>query len=319
MSAGTAALEIALSIIGVASRTVLAPVNTFFATVATALRLGATIDFVDMELDGLGMDPDALRVALDRHDDVAAVLCVHIGGVVAPSLRAVLQECQARGVPVIEDAAHAFGSRLDGAFAGTFGRLGAFSLYPTKVLASAEGGILTGTSTVELDYARRLRDHGRTTYSATLHDCLGSNWRTSELHAAVGSAHLELFAGMQAERYRLAARYDEGIADIPGVRRYEFPAGVETNFYKYLVYLDEGVDRTELKQRLRHRHSIALPGEVYDTILCDQPYFAERGFATDRYPAARWFAQRHACLPLYPDLSEAEQDRVIAALREELS
>jgi dTDP-4-amino-4,6-dideoxygalactose transaminase len=229
---------------------------------------------------------------------------------------------------VVEDAAHAFGARLDGAPAGTFGRLAAFSLYPTKVLTSAEGGILTGASGRELALARRLRDHGRTEYSAIRHDCLGGNWRLSELHASVGAAQLERFAGMHAARHRLAARYDAKLAGLPRLRRYELPASVETNYYKYLVYLDDGVDRADLKRRLRDRYGIVLSGEVYDAILCDQPYFAGGKPAggkpagaefADRYPNARWFAERHACLPLYPGLTEAEQDRVVAALRAELS
>ncbi|ONH35213.1 MULTISPECIES: DegT/DnrJ/EryC1/StrS family aminotransferase [Protofrankia] len=320
VSSGSAALEIAFRIIGVAGRTVLVPVNTFFATAAAAVRAGAVVDFVDMELDGLGLDPASLARALDRHPDVAAVTVVHIGGVISPAIHQVAATCRARGIPLVEDAAHAFGSRLDGAPAGTFGTYGAFSLYPTKVLTSAEGGILTAPGPAELNTVRRLRDHGRVAYEAGLHDCPGSNWRMSEVHAAIGLAQLERFDAATRARHALAARYDEHLSGVPGLRRYDVPAGVTANGYKYLAYLPDGVDRATLKARLRTHHGVALAGEVYDTLLCEQPYFTAQGAPPARdFPQARWFAAHHICLPLYPSITPDQQQRTLAALRTELA
>ncbi|MFF5128316.1 DegT/DnrJ/EryC1/StrS family aminotransferase [Streptomyces syringium] len=319
LSSGTAALEIALRILDVAGRTVLVPVNTFFATAAAAVRAGARVGFVDLELDGLGMDPDALRAALAADGPVAAVVPVHIGGVVSPAIEPLLEECRTRGIPVLEDAAHAFGSTLNGRAAGAFGRFGAFSFFPTKVATSAEGGLLTGAGPDDLESARRWRDHGKSAQGSTLHDRPGGNWRLSELHAVVGTVDLERFAPALAARRALAARYDELLVGVAGLRPYVPPKASESNFYKYLVYLDDPVDRGRLKARLRERHGVALAGEVYDTLLCDQPFFRERGDGAAAFPRARWFAERHVALPLYPTLTEGEQIRVAAALRSELS
>ncbi|MFI9721895.1 DegT/DnrJ/EryC1/StrS family aminotransferase [Streptomyces sp. NPDC052396] len=316
LNSGAAALEIALRVLGVAGRTVLIPVNTFFATAAAAVRAGAAVRFVDLELDGLGMDPAALREALDRHREVAAVIPVHIGGVISPALDEVLAECRDRGVPVLEDAAHALGSTLDGRPAGALGRLGAFSFFPTKVATSGEGGLLTGADPDQLEQARRWRDHGKTAPGSTLHDRPGGNWRMSELHAALGNTDLERFGTTLEARRALAARYDTLLREVPGVRPYAVPAQVACNFYKYLVFLDRPVDRAELKNRLRERHGVSAAGEVYDTLLCDQPFFA--GVPAGEFPRARWFAGRHLALPVYPAMTEAEQLRVVAALRSEL-
>ncbi|MDH6140347.1 perosamine synthetase [Kitasatospora sp. GP30] len=318
VSSGSAALEIAFRAIGVTGRTVLVPVNTFFATAASAVRAGARVDFVDMELDGLGLDPDALEAALERHPDTAAVAAVHIGGVVSPSLERVRRLCEARGIALVEDAAHAIGSRLNGRLAGTFGEFGAFSLYPTKVLTSAEGGIVTAATEHGLDAALRLRDHGKTGFESMLHDSPGGNWRLSEVHAAVGLAHLDTFAEMTAERRRLAAWYDEALADLPALTPYRVPDGVEANGYKYLAYLPEGVDRTDLKQRLRARHGVSLAGEVYSTLLHQQPYFAPQNPGDDAFPRACWFADRHIALPLFPSMTTQQQELTVAALRAEL-
>lgn len=335
VASGSAALEIALRIVGVAGRTVLVPVNTFFATAAAAVRAGATVRFVDIELAGLGMDPGALRDALDRYPDTAAVLPVHIGGIVAPSLTEVVALCHARSVPVVEDAAHAFGATLDGRFAGGFGRFGAFSFFPTKVAVSGEGGLLCAALADDLEQVRRWRDHGKRAPGSTLHDRPGSNWRLSELHAAVGTVDLERFDRTLAARRELGARYDALLAGIPGVRPHALPAETGGNYYKYLAYVDpEGpLDRAELKKRLRERHGVSLAGEVYDHLLCDHPYFAAGASVSagasatagepvptgEPYERGRWFARHHIALPLYPSLTEAEQVRVVDALRDELS
>lgn len=323
VSSGSAALEIAFRTIGVAGRTVLVPVNTFFATAAAAVRAGASVGFLDMELDGLGPDPAALEQALRQHRDVAAVVTVHIGGIVSPAVRSVAQICHAHGIPLVEDAAHAFGSRLDGSWAGTFGQFGAFSLYPTKVLTSAEGGLVTASGPAGLEAARRLRDHGKTAFEGNFHDCAGSNWRMSEVHAAVGLAQLERFDAMTLERQKLAARYDEQVATVPRLRRYAVPAGVSTSGYKYLAFLPDGVDRKTLKARLRTRHGVSLAGEVYDTLLCEQPFFAggqsAAGPGHQSFPQARWFAARHICLPMYPSMTQEQQTRTVEALRSELA
>ena len=99
LNSGTSALEVALRIINVQNRTVLIPANTFFATALAAIHAGASIRFVDIELDSLGMDPDQLRRELDRCADAAAVVVVHMGGIVAPSVQEVLEICRIRGLP----------------------------------------------------------------------------------------------------------------------------------------------------------------------------------------------------------------------------
>jgi dTDP-4-amino-4,6-dideoxygalactose transaminase len=318
VSTGTAALDIAYQLLNVAGRTVLAPVNTFFATAASIERMGGKVEFVDVELEGFGMDPQSMREALDRHDDVAAVVVVHIAGVVAPSFREILAECTARGIPVVEDTAHALGSTLDGQLAGTMGVMGTYSLHPAKVATSGEGGFFVAKDPAHTDAARKLRDHGKISIDKNIHDRLGNNWRLSEVHAAVGLAHFAQLDDMLRMRRELAAWYDEHIDSVPRVTRYAVPAGAQSNYYKYVAFLDPEIDRAELKARLRQRHGVSLAGEVYDVLLSDQPYFAER-FAGRTFERASWFTRHHICLPAFPSMTTAEQRHVLNALRTELS
>ncbi|MEY9932641.1 perosamine synthetase [Catenulispora sp. GP43] len=319
VDSGSAALEMAMRRIDVAGRVVLTPVNTFYATAAAALRAGADVDFVDLEPEGLGMDPDALAERLSVYGSrVAAVVTVHIGGFVSPALPRIIELCHARGIPVIEDVAHAFGSALDGRRAGSIADHGAFSFYPTKVLTSAEGGAVTASDPEALDVMRRLRDHGRTKPGATTHDCLGSNWRMSEVHAAVGLAQLRVFGERVAQRAAIAERYDAWLAQVGGLRIVPPPPGCSTTWYKYIAELPEDVDRAALKARLRSQHGVALAGEVYDLLLTDQPIFSALR-APGRFPQAERFAARHICLPIYAGLSVGDQERIVAALLKELT
>jgi dTDP-4-amino-4,6-dideoxygalactose transaminase len=245
-------------------------------------------------------------------------MTVHIGGFVAPSLDDVIEACRARGIPLIEDAAHAFGSSLGGRPAGTIADFGVYSFYPTKVVTSGEGGAVMAQDPGHLEAFRRLRDHGRTRPGATTHDSPGSNWRLSEFHAAVGLAHLRVFGEQTAARARIASRYSEQLADVASLRVRQVPPGCTTSWYKYIAELDEGGDRAGLKARLREKYGVLLAGEVYDRLLTDQPFFSQPGSALE-FPQAAQFAAQHICLPIYPELTTGEQDRVIAALRKELS
>jgi len=123
---------------------------------------------------------------------------------------------------------------------------------------------------------------------------------------------------MLSERERIAAWYDAHLADIPGLHRYRPPAGLQGNVYKYVALLNHDVDRFALKKRLRSSHKVVLPSEVYEVLLCDQPVFRE-AFARQSYPRARQFAERHICLPVFPTMTTTQQQRVVAALRCELS
>lgn len=318
VSSGTAALEIALRSVGVEGRRVLVPANTFFATALAVLHADALLEFVDTEPDGLGLDPAGLTEALEKYNDVAAVVVVHIGGIVAPSLLRILELCNERGIPVIEDAAHALGSTLNGTFAGNFGDIAAFSMYPTKVATSGEGGFIAARSGEHAHDARLRRDQGKRSFHLNVHDRIGSNWRMSEFHASVGLATLKRLDAFLRERRELAARYDEALSNFGGLRPFRVSAGQSSNYYKYIVLLDEGIDREKLKRRLKANHEVSLAGEVYQIPCCAQPYFQER-YSEAQFPSAYDFCQRNICLPLFPTMKRAQQDAVVRALAIELA
>lgn len=316
VSSGTSALEIALRALDVAGGEVIVPANTFYATAGAVMHAGAKLRLADIERETFALDPADLERRLTPQ--TRAVVLVHIGGVVSPHTPAIVELCARRGIPVIEDAAHAAGASLNGKPAGSFGVAGAFSLYPTKIITSGEGGVLV-TSDERIDREARIyRDQGKAGFTQNFHTRLGHNWRMSEPHAAIGFTHLQHLRRFVEERNRIAQRYDEGLARLPSVTPVPVPRECRSNYYKYLALLPQGVDRANLKQRLRSEYGVGLSGEVYEAPLHMQPVFdgvAERG----SLPVAEELCARHVCLPVYQGMSEADTERVVTALHNALA
>jgi dTDP-4-amino-4,6-dideoxygalactose transaminase len=315
VSSGTAALEVALRIMGVEGRDVIVPTNTFFATAAAVLHAGGRVRFADVDPDTLSLSLETVQAALTP--DTAAVVLVHIGGAVAPSSPEIAALCAERGIDLLEDAAHAHGSELDGRPAGSFGRAAAFSFYPTKVMASGEGGMVITDEQAFDDEARIYRDQGKAGFLGGDHVRLGYAWRMSELHAAVGIVQLRRLDEFLAIRRRAADAYDAGLAAIPGITPLPADLRVGSNYYKYLALLDPGIDRADVKKRLREEHGIGMSGEVYASPLHDQPVF--QGIDHGPLPVAEDVCARHVCLPVHSDMTAAETDLVLTALAAVLS
>ena len=309
VSSGTGALEIILRALEVEGREVIVPANTFFATAAAAVHAGARVVFVDCDPETMAFD--LVDVEARLVPETAAVIAVHIGGLVSPAVPALAQLCRDRGVHLVEDAAHAHGSALGGQSAGTFGIAAAFSFYPTKVVAGGEGGIIVTDEEKIAEAARTYRDQGKASFLTNFHTRLGANWRMSEPHAAIVRSQLARLDEFIAARQSLAKRYDAAVEDL-GLRPLPVPADAHCNFYKYITFLPTGIERSELKRTMRERFDIGLPGEVYDTPLHQQPVFA--AFADRALPGAEFIAARHICLPLYPSLTESDADYVVESL-----
>jgi dTDP-4-amino-4,6-dideoxygalactose transaminase len=310
-SSGTSALEIALRAVGVEGREVIVPVNTFFATAAAVLHAGGRVRFADVDAGTLSLSEKTLAAALTP--SVTAAVHVHIGGTISPDVVGVRRLCDEQGITLIEDAAHAHGSTLDGQPAGTWSAAAAFSFYPTKVVAGAEGGMLLTRDRQLRDEARLYRDQGKASFLAGGHVRLGAAWRLSEVQAAVILVHLQRLDEFIAVRRGVAARYSKELAGCPGLTIGDEPPAGRSNFYKYVALLDPGLDRSEVKRALRADFGVSLSGEVYATPLHREPIFA--GFATADYPVADDVCARHICLPVHSDMTDAEVEQVVEAVQ----
>jgi dTDP-4-amino-4,6-dideoxygalactose transaminase len=309
VSSGTSALEIILRTIGVEGREVVVPTNTFFASAAAVLHAGGTPRFADVAPDTLALSAGTVEAALSN--DAAGVMLVHIGGAITPEVDAIRALCERRGLFLVEDAAHAHGSTLDGRPAGSFGVASAFSFYPTKVMTTGEGGMIVTADERIRDDARIYRDQGKAGFLGGDHVRMGYAWRMSELQAAVGIVQLGRLDEFIKTRREIADQYDEGLAAIEGIT--PLITRSESNYYKYIAMLDPGIDRQAVKTALKEQHGVSFSGEVYASPLHEQPVFT--GLRHGSLPVAEDVCRRHVCLPIHSDMTGDEAAYVIDSVR----
>ncbi|MGN6792815.1 MAG: DegT/DnrJ/EryC1/StrS family aminotransferase [Streptosporangiaceae bacterium] len=311
VSSGTSALEIVLRSIGVAGRDVILPANAFYGTAAAVISAGARPVFADIDKDTFALSQRTLAGALTSN--TAAVVLVHIAGMITPAVDDLRRLCQINRVKLVEDASDAHGSRFEGRSAGSFGAAAAFSFYPTKLVTSGEGGmILTRSADLERE-ARIYRDQGRASFVINQHVRPGYAWRMDELSAVTGLVHLRRLGEFIARRRAVAAHYEAGLASTGFLRPLPEPPGCMTNVSKFIALLPPGIDRTWFKEMLADRHDVHLAAEACDLPLHLQPVLAEYA-SGQSLPTAEDICRRHVCLPVHSDMREDEADQVLEAV-----
>jgi perosamine synthetase len=307
LASGTSALEAMLRCHDVAGREVIVPTNTFAATAYAVISAGATPVFADVG-DDLMLDPDDCARLVGP--DTAAVVTVHLGGAISGRIHQLVDLCEARGLVLLEDAAHAHGSRLGGTSPGGFGRAAAFSFFSTKVMTTGEGGMLLTGSAEVADRVRTLRDQGKVN-GQNHHLGYGYNWRMTEFQAIMGLAQLARLDEFIEGRERIATIYHEALDADGRVAHVPTADGLRHNRYKFIVLLPSHTDRTALARQLSTEYGVGAAGLVYDVPCHRQPAFAHlyRG----PLPVAEDVCARHYCLPVYPTMSEADAEYAVSA------
>jgi len=292
------------------------------ATATVVIHAGGKVVFTDCQRENLQMDPEDLKKKI--RSDTKAVILVHIGGIISPHLDEIKRICDDNGLFLIEDAAHAHGATIYDRKSGTLGIAGSFSFYPTKVLTTAEGGMITTDNDDIYQKSIILRDHGKANPEFNIHTEFGYNWRFSELHALLGLQQMRKAESILEERRKIAKYYDEGLRDVKGLNLIPIPPGIKSSYYKYITFLKDGIDREFLKKKLVTKFNIHIPGEVYSNPLHSQPVFQKYPWtmankSSDTFPNTEYVCKQHFCLPLYPGLSKIEIDYVISSLNRVLS
>jgi perosamine synthetase len=312
VNSGTSSLEIILRSLGVEGKDVLVPTNTFFATAAAVVHAGGNPILVDMDPETFSVRPEAMEKNLTCR--TAGMIIVHIGGIVTPQMPALVDLAKRRGLWLVEDAAHAHGSSYRSTNAGAFGIAGSFSFYPTKVMTSAEGGMIVTNDDRIAEESRIYRDQGKASFTVNAHVRMGYNWRMSEPHAIIGLKHLQRLPAMIADRRAIAAIYDAGLSKLKNLETLKIPDDGVCNYYKYIAVMKEKRDRKELKKVLRERHEVSLAGEVYEEPLHKQPVFSQ--YSSGALPISEDLCSRHICLPVYSGMEKSDAQRVLAAIAE---
>ncbi|AEA24120.1 DegT/DnrJ/EryC1/StrS family aminotransferase [Pseudonocardia benzenivorans] len=301
---GTDAIEMALRALGVgAGDECVLPANTFIATAEAVARTGATVVLADCDETTALLDPAAAGAAVTPR--TKAVLPVHLYGQAAPveAIRAAVGD-----VPIVEDAAQSQGARRNGEAAGTLGVLAATSFYPGKNLGAYGDAGAVLTSDPELATAvRLLGEHGSPRKYE--HTVVGFNSRMDALQAVVLSAKLRRLDEWNQQRRAAADRYAAMLAEVDGVVA---PVTAEGNEHVWHLYVVRVAERDRVLADL-HAGGIGA-GIHYPTPVHLTGAFAHLGHGSGAFPAAEALAGEILSLPLYPGITQAQQERVVEVL-----
>lgn len=311
VSSGTDALIIALMALGIGSGDeVITTPYSFFATAGSIVRVGARPVFIDIERETFNLDVSQLAGAITER--TKAIMPVHLYGQCAEMSAINAIACE-YNLPVIEDAAQAIGATRDETAAGAFGLLAAFSFYPTKNLsAMGDAGCVTTLDDQLADELRRLRNHGagRVYY----HDRVGGNFRLDAMQAAVLGVKLPHLPRWNAMRRERAAMYRSLFAEMDLVGD---PIGLPvevTPGHVYHQFIIRARDRDGLMEHLKAT-GIGC-GVYYPLSLHLQPCFMGLGYRAGDFPEAELASTETLALPVFPELTEAEQREVVEAIGE---
>jgi perosamine synthetase len=324
----TAALHVAVATLGLLpGDEVIVPAFTWVSTANVVEYMGATPRFCDVDLETFNIDPSRVEDLIGER--TVGIIPVHLFGLCA-EMGPIGRTARDHGLWIVEDAACAFGAWQDGRHAGTFGEAGAFSFHPRKSITTGEGGMLTTDDPKRAELARTLRDHGADQSDLSRHGSprgfllsdfnhLGYNYRMTDLHGALGCAQMDRADEILDERRRLAARYDEALAEIDWLATPRVPEGNVHGYQSYVCLFGEGPSYAASEELHERRNDVMLDLEQRGiatrqgthAVVTTGYYSRKYGLRPEDYPAAVIAERLSIALPLYPGLAESDQDLVV--------
>ncbi len=322
---GTAALHAAMFAIGVgAGDEVIVPAMTFVATANGVLYQGGRPVFADVNSDDLLLDVTQIEALITPN--TKAIIAVDYAGQPCDYV-ALSALAKKHGLVLVADASHSLGASAgEGGRVGALADLTVFSFHPVKPMTTGEGGMVVTDNADYVARLKRFRNHGIDRDSRDRQQSgqfqyamvdLGFNYRISDIHCALGLSQLPRLGAWIVRRNEIARRYDDGFAELPGITPLTKQAGLIHGYHLYVVRVAQasaGVNRDQLFQLLRQR-GIGVNVHYYPVHL--QPYYRSAlGTAAGLCPRAESASEEILSLPLYPDMSDAEVDEVIASVKD---
>ena len=303
---------------------------TFVASANCGRYCGAEVDFVDIDPQTFNLCPNQLEDKLKQADHEGrlpkVLIPVHMCGQSA-DMAAIGALAQRYGVRVIEDASHAIGATHEGAPVGRCDHsdIAVFSFHPVKIVTSGEGGMCTTQDRDLAERMNRLRTHGitrdRTQMRGDPHGPwyyeqleLGLNYRMTDIHAALGTSQMARLDAYVDRRNDLAERYDERLSPLPVHTPWRHP-NTRSSFHLYVIQLDRTQAIPDRRTTFEALRAASIGVNVHYIPVHLQPDFQDLGFTEGDFPLSEAYYREAISLPLYPGLTEADQDRVVQTLR----
>ena len=333
VNSATSALHIACLALGVGKGDVVwtTPI-TFVATANCALYCGAEVDFVDIDSRTYNLSVERLAEKLAQAEKVGrlpkVVIPVHLCG--QPCDMAGIHALSQRyGFKIIEDASHAIGGKYRDEPIGScrYSDMSVFSFHPVKIITTGEGGMVLANDAQLVKRLRMLRSHGITSDLTEMHPepaeqiwnyqqiSLGFNYRMPDMLAALGLSQMQRLDEFVAKRHVIAKRYDQMLSSLPVVVPWQHQDGY-SSFHLYVIRLKLGEINKRHREIYAGLRSAGILVNLHYIPVYRQPYYENLGFEAGCCPEAEQYFANAISMPLYPSLSETQQDRVVEALRE---
>ena len=326
----TAALHLACLALGLGPGDLLwtSPI-TFAASANCALYCGADVDFVDIDPHTYNISVERLAEKLSVAERIGqlpkVVVPVHLTGQSA-DMRAIAELARRYDFKVVEDASHAVGASYGNGPVGDcrYSEIAVFSFHPVKIITSGEGGMAMTNDPELASRMAMLRTHGITRDPGLLRSKpdgpwyyeqigLGLNYRMTDIQAALGLSQFQRLDDFVARRRQLAERYDEAFESLPLARPWQHPDS-RSSWHLYVIR----VDRTQRARAFEQLRAVGIGVNLHYIPVPHHPYYRDLGFDPADWPEAERYYSEAITLPLYPDLTEDEQDRVIASVKDVL-
>lgn len=309
VNSGTAAIELILRSLNVKNKKVLIANNTFIGTAIAAKNAGGKPLPIDIEKKYYSLCPDQLEKNLIKEKNVAAVVIVHIAGLVTPNIKKIIKICRKYKIPLVEDCAQAYGSSYEGTAVGNFGVAGAFSLQTTKVLTAGEGGVVVTNDKNLKNKMIKNRFYGYDEKNKLLYVTEGSNLKMSEFVALAALCDLDRIDKRVSKRQALASRYQKNLKKSSWLTLSP-SLNSNTSYYKQIIL--SPIDRKKVESEFNN-NSISMTGGVYYQPLNRQPILGK--INDTKFPNSSYFADYHFCPPCYPELELNDIDYICDILK----
>ena len=332
-NSATSALHIACLALGVGKGDIVwtTPIS-FVASANCALYCGATVDFVDIDPRTFNLSVERLAEKLALAEKTGklpkVVIPVHLCG--QPCDMAAIHALSRRyGFKIIEDASHAIGGKYKGESIGNcrYSDITVFSFHPVKIITTGEGGMALTNAPALADRMLRYRSHGITSDASKMQPrpadeiwnyqqiSLGFNYRMTDIQAALGVSQMTRLDEFVEKRQRIAKRYDDALAGLPLQIPWQHPDSY-SSYHLYPIRLKLGEDEQTQRQVYDALHAAGINANLHYIPVYRQPYYEAIGFKAGYCPEAEQYHKETLSLPMFPGLTDSNQNDVVAAIRE---